>query len=526
MNTARWFRPHRLILAVSLLNIVLYSLLLPLWEGFDEPFHYGYIQNLANGDSFPNPLVTHLSLEIGNSIAIAPASLSVQINLPEVVTYQDYFTWPQSRRNQMRAALNTIPEETRYGFSHFLNYEGQQAPLAYILLAPAERILAGFPLPERVGILRILSGSAGVVLLIAGTAWACRLLEISETLAGIVIFCLLSTQMTLATMARIGNEWLALPVAVCLLASALDYHHAPTTRRAVTMAVLLGIGLLTKAWFLAFLPLLFICALERRYRDLIAALLIVVAIAGAWYARNVILYHEISGVQDWRFHHADPTEGLRAFRFSEIPTAVDAWARAGLWTANNTFRSFSRSTLSLLLSLWGAAILMWLFTRHRAREWIVVAYCGLSGVELLTYVALLYSVRHEHIDGPAPWYSQILFPPLLMLAALGMGRFRIAGKAVAAALTLIFGYVLICTYWVKLIPLYGGFDQRTSLAAVIRLYAGGLNRVAGALNPLTPGPGGLILTLSAALTIAILAQQFLLIRSLFRSPQQSSFPDV
>jgi hypothetical protein len=71
--SARW-----LLLLYALLNAVLYSLLLPLWEGFDEPFHFGYVQTIANGDGFPDPGVTRLSAEIGESIEIAPMSISAQ----------------------------------------------------------------------------------------------------------------------------------------------------------------------------------------------------------------------------------------------------------------------------------------------------------------------------------------------------------------------------------------------------------------------------------------------------------------
>ena len=34
------------LLGYGLLNATLYTGLLPLWEGFDEPFHYGYVQHL------------------------------------------------------------------------------------------------------------------------------------------------------------------------------------------------------------------------------------------------------------------------------------------------------------------------------------------------------------------------------------------------------------------------------------------------------------------------------------------------
>ncbi len=38
----------------ALLNAIRDSALLPLWEGFDEPFHFGYVQWIANGGGLPD----------------------------------------------------------------------------------------------------------------------------------------------------------------------------------------------------------------------------------------------------------------------------------------------------------------------------------------------------------------------------------------------------------------------------------------------------------------------------------------
>ena len=73
--------------------------------------------------------------------------------------------------------------------------------------------------------------------------------------------------------------------------------------------------------------------------------------------------------------------------------------------------------------------------------------------------------------GPSPWYAQVLLAPMLGLAFLGASRWRRLGKAVTAALTVLFGYVLIATYLAKLIPLYGGYEGRTSLRALVSLYS-------------------------------------------------------
>lgn len=80
-----------LIFAYAALNLIAYSMLLPLWEGFDEPFHFGYVQILANRVGFPDPRTSALSDEVASSLLLAPASLSVQRNLPVVTSRLNLF---------------------------------------------------------------------------------------------------------------------------------------------------------------------------------------------------------------------------------------------------------------------------------------------------------------------------------------------------------------------------------------------------------------------------------------------------
>src|SRR3989442_5758718 len=95
----------RLLLIYTALNALLYSMLLPLWEGFDEPFHFGYVQGLANGEGFPDPRTSRLSQEVGSSLLLAPASLAVKGNLPEVTSYPEFFRWPEPQRKQAHQQL-------------------------------------------------------------------------------------------------------------------------------------------------------------------------------------------------------------------------------------------------------------------------------------------------------------------------------------------------------------------------------------------------------------------------------------
>src|SRR6266545_6985581 len=150
-----------MLVAYGLVNAVLYSAILPLWEGFDEPFHFGYVQCLANGQGFPDPRKSFLSREASLSILIAPASSTVKHNLPRVITYSDYFSSPRFERAAIERRLRELPLDARWERSDFFNYEAHQAPLAYMLLALPERALARITLPARVLVLRLIGALTG-----------------------------------------------------------------------------------------------------------------------------------------------------------------------------------------------------------------------------------------------------------------------------------------------------------------------------------------------------------------------------
>ena len=79
--------------------------------------------------------------------------------------------------------------------------------------------------------------------------------------------------------ARVGNESLAIAIASWIILLLLR-EKARSTRE--HLGVALGLGLLTKAYFLVFIPILI---LRRRFYSLAVALLI----GGWWYWRNFLL---------------------------------------------------------------------------------------------------------------------------------------------------------------------------------------------------------------------------------------------
>ena len=189
-----------LLVTYVIVNACLYRVLMPLWEGFDEPFHFAYVQQLANGRGLPDPRTAPLSREVGDSLLLAPASHVVKQNLPQVTTYTQYFSWPAPRRLEVRRQLREIPEGLRWQSSQFLNYEAHQPPLSYVLLLFPERFLAPVSLPVRVVLLRIVAAVAGSLLLLRGAEQLFLQIGTRGAYGSVALFCLFSCQMTWATL--------------------------------------------------------------------------------------------------------------------------------------------------------------------------------------------------------------------------------------------------------------------------------------------------------------------------------------
>src|SRR6185503_15056123 len=173
--------PRIALLAYGALNAVLYCNLLPLWDGFDEPFHYAFVQHLSRTGQLPVTGQSVISGEVQRSLELAPGSHLVQRNLPFITTFADYLGLPAEERTRRRGELAALRSS---GPSHPTggpNYEAQQAPLAYALLAPFDRLWRDTPLLSRVLRLRLLCALGAVLAVGILALRICESLDVPET---------------------------------------------------------------------------------------------------------------------------------------------------------------------------------------------------------------------------------------------------------------------------------------------------------------------------------------------------------
>jgi len=508
-----------LLLVYGLLNALLYSSLLPLWEGFDEEFHYGYVQYLGAHARLPVLGQTGLSEEINRSIDLLPMSFVMIQNLrvTGVRTFDQFFALDSRQRHALHDEALHIPSELRLTEStrYVKNYEVHHAPLAYLLMAIPDTLLAPLPLPRRVLILRLLV-SLGCVLLVFRGAFALgRESGLDDSYSAALVFLVFSCQMFWATIAHVGNDWLAVPLGVWLIVWAYRCHRAPTLRHAVWTATILALGLLTKAYFLVFvalyLPLVWVWHHRGTLpkRAMAALLAIPLLLAGPWYLRNQLAYGNLSGRLE-ESSGVTTTAALKSLASIPWMKSLPFMARGTFWLGNGSFTDFSVRTMNAVLLLLALALL--LNYRHLKRDVFLWAPVLLFCAAMIYVTGSSYTYSQGTVTVASPWYLQVVLAPLLCFALTGCQRSGRIGRWLVIATLALWGYILAATYVAKLFPLYGGFSGgRSTLRDIARWYQHDWPRTSDILTTvaLVPAPwlvtllALLLLTLAVTLTVTI-----------------------
>lgn len=494
------------LLAYGVLNAILYASLLPLWDGWDEPFHYGYVQQLSRHGSFPVLRKTVLSSEIRQSLAMAPASHLVKRNLPFVVTFDEYFRKPGRERLALRQRLEQLSPELANADSDAQNYEAQQAPLAYLLLAPLDSLTAGMTLLHRILLLRLACGILAAVATGMLTVALAELLGLPEIFRLAALFVVLSSQLFYASTTHIANEWLAIPVVTWVMIRSIQLYRIPGSRNVAVFALSLGIGLLTKAYFLSLAPFAVGCLLALCWTRklswwqtaLFAAVLS--AISAPWYARNLSLYQNISGMQETS--GGVPLAALwSAARRLPWGTALSTTLRLTMWSGNNSANTFSATVVGGMIALLTLGAGLYVVQRFRQRATIAEELVIAAVLSFSAGLAYDGVVTFRASGGawmiPAQWYVEALAPAIFCLLFGGLSRNGRAGRRVALAMLWVWFYVIGATYVAKLIPFYSGYPEGSvRLRALLHWYGSSPTEAMSKLTSTAMVPAAVILAMT------------------------------
>src|SRR5580700_9176037 len=103
---------------------MLYAALLPLWEGFDEAFHYSYVETLWQTRRLPVLGSTLVPEDVFKSFRLTPVSYVVHRWIPEATSYENWLLLPRVEKERRRTELDLLRPERHC--SSRPNYEAHQ----------------------------------------------------------------------------------------------------------------------------------------------------------------------------------------------------------------------------------------------------------------------------------------------------------------------------------------------------------------------------------------------------------------
>jgi hypothetical protein len=414
--------------------------MLPLWEGFDEWAHFAVVRATARGALLPTN-GTRIPRDVEASLQTAPLPWAERQLPPPSLTHDDFWQLPESARAERLAAFRSIPQSWADEPGQLPAYETQQPPLYYWAMAPLLAIGRRLPLEDQVLLLRLASvllASFTIPLVYAigrrtfesdGLALACA--AIVGLMPGFAI-----------DVARVGNDGVAVALFAALIWLGLKWIDE--RRSAWWMGVVLGLGLLAKAYFLTAIPAVALLLVWRRGRwyGIAAA-----AIGGWWYVRNVVTQESLSGLHESSMTASGAGMWGRAFEISwprAIDSALFAHIYAGGWSML-TVRGWMYHLFYAAAA--AAAIGLWRVARRRQVWWLLAVYAAYWAGALYD-ILLLYVTR-----GVATSMGYYLYAVVGAEVPLLVAGFR---RWAAAVFGVLFGALDLYTVHVIAVPYYSG----------------------------------------------------------------------
>ncbi len=292
----------------------------PVFEGFDEPWHYSAIRQIAYLGKITmreESYVDQFVLDYQGPLPYDSGSPPFDRSIPPFDRGTAYGKFVRDRKlidSYTAQYRESVPPAHFASSTEPNNLYRQHPALYYALMAPVLRLVDGTPLVTQVFILRLLSyllALSGIALGILAIGRRERLDSGEQgfpLLLGFLIYPYLSP-MFFPEFARVGSDSLCLFL-VGVLAYLVSKWLANDgdVKSSLSIGVVLGIGLLTKAFFIPIAAAVFMYVLMpafaaralnqdpvRRIRAIAGILLPAVIIGGGWYVYNYLAYGSFSG---------------------------------------------------------------------------------------------------------------------------------------------------------------------------------------------------------------------------------------
>lgn len=411
---------------------------LPPWEGFDETAHWSYIQQLADTGAAPRYGLDRLSADVDAYPGPMKYGEAPPFEATGRETYRSYRTHGSSV---------SLGGPTHYAPGRTLNWQAQHPALYYALMAPIYRATSGLGWVNHFLALRLASFSlafAGYVLGVgASVRWAQRATSPAIHWAGPVIAAwpFLFPQF-FPEFARLGNDSLCLLIVGAAWSVLLRILQPGSSRVwAAALGVLLGAGLLTKAFFVPLgagvgLLLLVRWFCERRaaqLSDLLVTCGMAAAIGGWWYLQKYLQTGSWTGSDEFiRLNQAGGLASAAAhFSVAELGRGLAAIPATFVWAGTWSLARLPELLLIAPIGLLGVTLFEYgrsLLAQNldpdpgleaRLVLWAPLALAGPMAAGLVYHIAAWMAGTAAVTPG---WYFHILAAPLGLAVAMGWRR--------------------------------------------------------------------------------------------------------
>lgn len=428
--------PHRLMLAAVFFVGLAHLAFLPPFEGFDEEAHWSSITFIASEQRIPVYGVDHLDQAVDGYQGPHPYANMPPFDETRGLNYREFDP-------ALGPGPHTTTPSTPFVQGREPNWQAQHPPLYYALLSPVQAGISDASWATQFLVLRLVTW----LMAFAGLAMAVEAVVRHQLVpkgAAIVMAAwpFLFPQF-FPEMARLGNDSLCLFFMGLSLVFLIRMERAPTIGHAAGLAIALGLGLWTKAFFLpitAGMIFYLFWAGYRRY-SLVQplrqwAVLHAGAIAGAlilgggWYLYKLLSTGDVTGGDEFIRLSEDAT-GLSAlithfdlFAFLRGVSAIAAsFAWAGSWSLARPDEVFILAPVLLLILVlmrWG---LRWNTLPPIAQSALFIAPPMVMG---LVFHLLVRTAAGEGGSGTPGWYLHILAPVVGIAVAWGFQGSRLA----------------------------------------------------------------------------------------------------
>jgi hypothetical protein len=423
----------------GLLRLMWYATALPLWEGYDEWAHFAVVRTMSGG----HPLVARdapIPADVVASLQSAPVPWELRA-LPAPARTHDAFWAGQP---------STSPAAP---WPRLAAYEALQPPLYYWLMTPLLWCFRHASLGTQVLVLRytsVLLASATIPLVFAIARAVMKDARLALGCAAVV-----AVMPGFAyDVARVANDALAVPLfTVVLLLSVRSRHW-------LVLGIALGLGLLTKAYFLVALVVVLWAP---------KAALTGVAIAGWWYVRNLWTTGTISGLSEAvLLRGTGPLAMLK--RAGEVPwrTAIDSMLFSHIWFggwSSLMVRSWMYHLFYAVIAL--AAIGLVFRLRNPETRRLALVYVAFWAAQLYNTMLIWLT---KGVPTSMGWYLYAVVGAELVLAVEGL---RVFFRRWAAAVGVVL-FALLDLYAMHFValPYYTGMIRHKANGALAALHLG------------------------------------------------------